>query len=241
MAHPPSESVTPRVDTIYTNGAYLKNNPGWHTADAGWKSAHILRLLERSGIMPESVCEVGCGAGGVLRSLANRLPATSRFVGYEISPSAYAMCEDKRSANVSYKLGDMDDGIVFDVAMAIDVCEHVEDCFAFLRRLRAKGTYKVLHIPLDLSVQNILRGTPLIDARRSVGHIHYFTRETALAALEDTGYTVLDHFYTSGRTELAGMGWKSQLMKWPRIAAYGVSPDMAARILGGYSLMVLAR
>lgn len=40
--------------------------------------------------------------------------------------------------------------------------------------------------------------------RRSVGHIHYFTKETALALLEDTGYRVIDHGYTWGATELGG-------------------------------------
>jgi hypothetical protein len=29
-------------------------------------------------------------------------------------------------------------------------------------------------------------------------------------------------------------------MKWPRQALYAMSPDAAARILGGYSLLVLA-
>jgi len=84
-------------------------------------------------------------------------------------------------------------------------------------------------------------GKPLIDARRSVGHIHHFSKETALATLEDCGYRVIDHFYTSGRTDLGGLGWKSQLMRIPRHALYSMSPDAAARMLGGYSLLVLAQ
>ena len=241
MGHLLAISGNRSVDTIYTDGTYLKNNPSWHQDDSAWKAGHILRILERNGIEPASVCEVGCGAGEILRSLASRLPPTSRFVGYEISPEAHAICSQKKSWNLAFKLGDIDDGLVFEVAMAIDVFEHVEDYFAFLRKMRTKGTYKVFHIPLELSVQNVLRGRPLLDARRSVGHIHHFSRETAIAALEDTGYEVIDQFYTSGRTELGGLGWKSQVLKWPRRAAYGLHPEMAVRVLGGYSLMVLAR
>ncbi len=227
--------------SIYTDGTYLRNNPSWHEDDSGWKAGHIARLLARNGIEPASVCEVGCGAGEILRSLAARLPA-ARLVGYDISPAAYEICSRKATANVSYKLGDaLEDSIEFDVVMAIDVFEHVEDYFGFLRRLRIRGRHKVFHIPLELSVQNVLRAKPLIDARRSVGHLHHFSRETALAALEDTGYEVLDHFYTSGRTDLGGLGWKSALLKWPRRAVYRVSPEAAVRVLGGYSLMVLAR
>jgi hypothetical protein len=229
------------VDSIYTDGTYLRNNPSWHEDDSGWKAGHIARLLARNGIEPASVCEVGCGAGEILRSLATRLPAT-RFVGYDISPEAYELCRHKATETLTYKLGDaLEDCAEFDVVMAIDVFEHVEDYFGFLRRLRARGRHKVFHIPLELSVQNVVRARPLIDARRSVGHLHHFSRETALAALEDTGYTVVDHFYTSGRTELGGLGWKSELLKWPRRAIYRVSPEAAVRVLGGYSLMVLAR
>ena len=69
----------------------------------------------------------------------------------------------------------------------------------------------------------------------------YSRLHAALALLEDTGYRVIDHFYTSGATELGGLGWKTRLMKGPRQALYAMNPDAAARVLGGYSLMVLAQ
>lgn len=229
--------------SIYTDGTYLRQNPNWHQDDSAWKAGHIYDLLAQNGISePGSVCEIGCGAGEILRVLSDRFPRTTQLVGYDISPMAYAICQQKAGGNLSYKLGDLfDDSVTFDVVMAIDVFEHVEDYFSFLRRLREKGKFKVFHIPLELSVQNVLRGRPLLDARRSVGHIHHFSTETAIAALEDTGYQIVDHFYTSGRTELPGLSWKSKVLKWPRRMVYRVSPSTAVRVLGGYSLMVLAR
>jgi hypothetical protein len=77
--------------------------------------------------------------------------------------------------------------------------------------------------------------------RSTVGHIHYFTKEIALAALKDTGYEVVDHFYTNTNLELPNRGWKADLMKRPRKAAYRLNPDLAVRVLGGFSLLVLAR
>jgi len=68
----------------------------------------------------------------------------------------------------------------FDVVMAIDVLEHVEDYFTFLRKISKKGKYKIFHIPLDMSVSAVLRISPLIDGRKKVGHIHYFSKDTAL-------------------------------------------------------------
>ena len=228
--------------TIYSDGTYLANNPGWHADDSAWKARHIAGLLERNAIVPRTLCEVGCGAGEVLRGLSARLDPSTRFFGYEISPSAFAICSQKSSDRLTFRLANLfETGEHYDVAMAIDVFEHVEDYFGFLRLLRAKADYKVFHIPLELSAQEVMRARPLIDARRKVGHIHHFSKETALATLEDCGYQVIDHFYTSGRTELPGLSWKAQLLKWPRNALFRVSPDATARMLGGYSLMVLAK
>jgi SAM-dependent methyltransferase len=227
--------------TIYSDGTYLRQNPEWHVEDSAWKASHIAKLLERHRIVPATLCEIGCGAGEILRELSARLDPATRFFGYEISPSAFAICSRKSSARITFRLADLlatDER--YDVALAIDVFEHVEDYFGFLRALRTKAEYKVFHIPLELSAQQVLRARPLIDARRSVGHIHHFSKETALATLEDCGYNVIDHFYTSGRTELALPGWKSQVLKWPREALFRMSPDAAVRVLGGYSLMVLA-
>ena len=226
--------------TIYSDGTYFRNNPGWHVDDSAWKARHVADMLARNGVQPASVCEVGCGAGEVLRSLASELPDTARFVGYDISPDAYRLCAPKSGGNIDFRFGNLlEEPVEYDLAMAIDVFEHVEDYFDFLRRLRPKARHKVFHIPLDLSALSLIRGEPL-RMRKSVGHVHYFDKDTALASLHDTGYTVLDWQYTSGRTELPNLGWKSRLMKVPRKAMYAVNPDLAARTLGGYSLLVLA-
>lgn len=128
----------------------------------------------------------------------------------------------------------------FDVAMAIDVFEHVEDYIGFLRNFRPKGRYKVFHIPLDLSVQFVLRGSSLLAGRKMVGHIHYFTKETALATLNDSGYQVIDYAYTNISLDFHRYGWKNRLMRLPRKILFAIHKDIAVKILGGFSLLVLA-
>ena len=61
------------------------------------------------------------------------------------------------------------------------------------------------------------------------------------AADDETGHEIIDWRYTSGRTELPNLGWKSRLMKGPRKLLFKLAPDFSARMLGGYSLLVLAR
>ena len=67
--------------TIYTDGTYLEQNPNWHQGDSAWKAGHIQALLERNGITePKSICEVGCGAGEILRVLSDRPRKPAKFL-----------------------------------------------------------------------------------------------------------------------------------------------------------------
>ena len=53
----------------YTTGSYLESNPDWHVEDSAWKAEQVQAMLDRHSIAPRTVCEVGCGAGEVLRQL----------------------------------------------------------------------------------------------------------------------------------------------------------------------------
>jgi hypothetical protein len=116
----------------------------------------------------------------------------------------------------------------------------VEDYMGFLQKLKGKARYTIFHIPLNLSVQTVFRKNRLIYARKKVGHIHYYTKETALATLEDTGYRIIDHFYTAGSIDLPDKKLRTRLAKFPRKFFFKLNEDLTVRVLGGYSLMVLA-
>jgi len=227
---------------LYSDGTYLQNNPDWHAGGSAWKAGQIATMLHRNGVRPADVCEIGCGAGEVLIELANRLPNGVRFSGYEISSDAYAICAAKSTSTIEFQHADMLTlDRHFDVALAIDVFEHVEDYLDFLRRLRQKARYKIFHIPLELSWLMLARSNSLLDMRRSVGHLHHFSKETALATLEDAGYTVYEYVYTAAfNSGLYELTWKQRMLRNPRRAFARIAPDSAARIMGGYSLLVLA-
>ncbi len=228
---------------IYEDGTYLNSNPSWHEEDSPWKARQIKKLIENNALNPNKICEVGCGAGEILKQLSEQYDDGKEYFGYEISPHAFELCKNKSKANLAFMLQDLleETHVHFDIVMAIDVVEHVEDYFGFLRKLKEKGEYKIFHIPLDLSVQTVIRSSPIIKGRKSVGHIHYFTKETALETLKDTGYEIIDYFYTAGSLELPNRGWKANLLKMPRKFAFSVNKDLAVRLLGGYSLLVLAK
>lgn len=227
-------------ESIYQSGEYVEKNPTYHVEDSAWKAGQILKMMSKHGLEPATVCEVGCGAGEVLRQLQTRLPERTEFYGYEISPQGFALCRERANERLRFYCEDLlsSDAGPFDLLLCIDVFEHVEDYMGFLRRLRTRAARHIFHIPLDISAQSVMRAGPLMLERMEVGHLHYFMKETALATLRDTGYEVLDWFYTPGALD-SPRSIKARLARLPRKLCSLINQDLTVRMLGGYSLLVL--
>ena len=234
------------IEEIYTSGAYLDKWPTWHVEISPWSAKQIFRMMKRNNIAPKTICEVGCGAGEILRQLQLRMNDECTFRGYEISPQAIELCKSRANEQLQFTLADFrqEKDVFFDLILIIDVIEHVEDYFSFMRDIQPKGLYKIIHIPMDLTMRSFFRGR-LLQLRNEHGHIHYFTKDIALAMLKDSGYEVLDYFYTTPSIDLPTVGSINEIrrkfMNLPRKLLFSMHEDVAAQTLGGMSLMVLAK
>lgn len=216
----------------YTGTRYVETNPSWHVEDSPWKAEQLLDLLQP---VPESVCEVGSGAGEILRQIHDRLPGIRRLVGYEIASAAHEMALGRSSDRLAFKLADAtEDSEAFDVMLIMDVIEHVPDPIGFLEALRFKAPRLIVHIPLDLSIQALARPQKLMRLRRDFGHIHYFTPETATATVREAGYDVRK----SRLTRSFDLPAKSRAARMARLPRRVLPADLTVRLLGGYSLLV---
>ena len=226
----------------YFDGAYLAHNPTWHAEHSPTKARWIDEILRRNQLQPSTIAEIGCGSGEILVELRKRRPEAT-FTGFEISPDAYAICSPKSCDGLEFRLADLlqSEAEPFDLLLAIDVLEHVPDYVGFLKALKARARHFLFHIPLDLSVQALLRGTTYPILREQTGHLHYFYKYTALATLRDCGYEIVDWTYTRSAQELPGKGLKTRIANLPRKLAQLFSEDLSARFFGGYSLLVLTR
>ncbi len=229
-------------ENLYTSGSYLERNPTWHVEESPWKAQQVLRMLARHGITPHTIAEVGCGAGETLRLLQVAMDPSCLFSGYDISPQAIQLCGSRANERLQFYLGDLTQqpSAHFDLLLAMDVVEHLEDYYIFLRRLRSKARHTIFHIPLELSVQTILRPNALLKTQAAYGHLHYFTKETLLKALHNSGYRVIDYFYTLRAIEEPTHELPRQILKLPRRLLFTLNESLASRVLGGFSLLVLA-
>jgi len=78
--------------------------------------------------------------------------------------------------------------------------------------------------------------------RKEFGHLHYFTHETALATLEDSGYRVLDHFHTwDGETDRIPLRYpfRAGIQLLDRVL-FALRPGLAASLRPHFNTLVLA-
>ena len=246
-------------EDMYTQGDYLIKHPTWHIEESPWKVRYLLQLISRNALSPHTICEVGCGAGEILRLLQGHLDSQCHFWGYEISPQAYEMASKRANARLQFKLADIRDepDAHFDLILVMDVLEHMENYFSLLRAIQPKSEYTIFHIPLDISARSVLRGH-LLEYRTTYGHIHYFTKEIALQVLRDAGYNILDYCYTkeSDFTPSSKLEPWGEAIRHPsrlpatiirrgrrgakRFVVRFLGDDMAERVFGEWRLMVLA-
>jgi SAM-dependent methyltransferase len=230
------------ISSIYCDGTYLRGNPTWHVEDSRAKACEILGLLERNRVQPSTVCEIGCGAGEVLRQLSRQLGEGVALDGYEPSPQAFELCRQRQEGPLHFHRQSLPPaGSFYDLLLVIDVVEHVEDYMGFLKELKVRGRHKIFRVPLNLSVQSVLlRSRPILNARRWLGHLHYFTAETVVAVLEDLGYRIIDRQYAYGPMSAEHIGRLRYIAKGLKRAVFSFHEEWVARLLDGFTLLILA-
>jgi ubiquinone/menaquinone biosynthesis C-methylase UbiE len=221
-------------------GECLKKNPTWHVEFSAAKAKNIVALMARNGLAPKTICEVGCGAAEVLRQLQLEMPTDCTYWGYDISPDAIALAKTRE--NERLQVGVADFGVLetprFDVLLMLEVIDHVEDVFGFLRMLKPRAEWKIFSFSLDISVQAVLRRDGLLNKRDRHSHRHHFNKETVLRVLEEVEYEIVDYGYPPIDVTPRIL---SKLARPIRSMFFTLNPDQTVRVLGGHSLLILTR
>jgi 2-polyprenyl-3-methyl-5-hydroxy-6-metoxy-1,4-benzoquinol methylase len=139
----------------------------------------VAGALEARGISGGTLVDVGCGQGGLWRTVGHRF---SRYCGldavrYDGFPAGGEFCRVDLDA-AAWPIADAS----ADVVTAVETIEHLENPWAFMRRLSAlarPGAWIIVTTPNQLSALSLLS---LLTRRRFAAFqdVHFPTHRTAL-------------------------------------------------------------
>jgi SAM-dependent methyltransferase len=169
----------------YKSGAYADQHHSWHVDDGPGKALDVwdgcedviadLILQQKTRI---SICEVGCGTGAVLRSIRalveNKYPdLTVDTVGIDIADYALDIGRREFPENrlISGDFLRLEEK--FDIILFLDVLEHLENPFAFMKQAEKLSTYMVVRQPLQGNIGLFTKNLYPFAIDRW-GHIQFF-------------------------------------------------------------------
>ena len=225
----------------YNDKNYGKINNDWHLKDSKWKSEKVYNLIEKNQIKLNSIIDIGCGVGGVIYELSKNYKNSLELLGVDYSDNVIEKAKEIFDSKVNFKsiknLKEINSN--YDLAIVMDVFEHVENYYEFLKDLKSISEYKIFHIPLDICLPNIIFNR-FNKLNNELGHLHYFNKETALLTLENCSYSIIDYKYTNGSVVFA-RSFYEKILKYPRHLISLFSPKLSQLLFGGFSLIVLTK
>lgn len=145
----------------------------------------ILKELRRLSF--DSVCDVGCGEGTLLRMIGERYPQVS-LAGSEFSQTAIDYCRQQVPRADVFTLDLMKDDVSsrsYDLLISMQVLEHLEDDMPALERMRQMcRRYTLISVP----------GGQLDEHGRKNGHFRHYTKQDLVAKMQRAGFDVVRAF-----------------------------------------------
>jgi SAM-dependent methyltransferase len=226
--------------TIYSDSTYLEQNRTWHEEDSPYKVNRIAQIIERNGLSFTSIADIGCGAGSTTELMARRYP-DAIVHGYDVSEDAARFWPRRSGPQLQYFKADYASvDRRYDLATCLDVFEHVEDYFGFIRAISRNSRHVIFNIPLDMNVLKLI-SPGIRRARQTVGHLHYFNEYSATETIKDCGLEIQDRILVNPFFSTMPRNVFQWLALVPRASLALVSKRLCSTLIGGHSLVVLAR
>ncbi len=231
---------TQSSNNIYNNKEYLKNNLNWHQEDSPYKVSFVKKIIKKNNISFNNCADVGCGAGYVTELLSQEYQNIN-FIGFDYSNDVNLFWRERsKLSNLKFVNEDISDfNKVFDLILCLDVFEHVEDYYKFLKNLKNSGKKFIFNIPLDMNVLKVITNG-IKFARTEVGHLHYFSEYTAIETLKDCGFIIKDSFLSTAFLSVPPRNVRQLAVLPFRLFTLTFGKSFGAKCFGGQSLVVYA-
>lgn len=205
-ANPPS--ATAGAPPAATSAAPSAAQPVWKMLEADLHLATLSHSYAPVGLLqmippaPRAVFDLGCFVGGSGRWLKERFPGVL-VEGIELLPKAAELARAHYDAVYTGRFEDFpveQHAGRFDTLIAADVLEHLFNPWAALERMKtllAPGGALYVSLP---NVRNLRVIQALVNGEwryegagiLDITHLRFFTRQSALAMLAETGWQVLE-------------------------------------------------
>lgn len=160
---------------------YIKKNPTLHVEDTDKKFAEISKVVNQK-LTFKSMIDIGCGAGVLTLKVKHSLNI-KETLGVDLSShmieSAQEFDQQKEVRWLKEDYRNLDYSKIYDLSIAMDIVEHVENDEEILEILSKISKYSVIKVPLEYSLMNrFLKRLGIHDTfaetRNQFGHIHYY-------------------------------------------------------------------
>jgi SAM-dependent methyltransferase len=182
-------------DAIYRD--QLANEAEWLDRTARHKADSIEHLIRKNGIARETMLELGCGTGSVIRECQRRGLARS-YIAVDYSETAIEYLR-AHSVDIETHIADVTDAeLAFDrpvdVVVLSHLIEHLEEPHRFLESLQGINfRYLIAEVPLDDLLMGRLAALTKKDRTQNLaGHVQFFTARSFDTLLASSGLEVLD-------------------------------------------------
>lgn len=176
---------------IYNDRSYISNNPGLHREDSVFKFDQIVSLLRKVQIHANKIkiLDIGGGAGELGFMVANYFKCQGidvNFYALDLSEEMLAIQSKKNP----YIVNTWNCSVVdcpdeqFDLALMIDVIEHIPGKDIVAERLNRLCKNIIYNIPIQINLFDLLRELAnhrryYSEQTRLIGHVHFFTYVSA--------------------------------------------------------------
>jgi len=247
------------MENLYKSDEYIRKNPTLHAEASAWKVSKILPFIDflvdkelRKNKL--KLLDVGGGAGLILRGVAGHIEDRGIDVkkyALDLSPR---MLEVQRRNNPDLlkvlnedirhtSLADKE----VDIALLIDVLEHVPEPQIALRELRRISKYAIFKIPLESNlaskISNFLdRGKLRRHFIQDCGHINVYGLSAVLKQIETyLGHIFMVNFtnvfdYSLGQNKL---NWIGRIEAILGLAMSKVYPKLASLVFGDFIVLLV--
>lgn len=168
----------------------------WREMGARRKAENIARVCR--SLAPDSVLEVGCGTGAVLRALA-AMNFAKRYFCADLSPSAVAFARDSCPAFAGHALAGQAEALAFpdgafNVVILSHVIEHMPDPLSALREAARVARFVVVEVPTEKVFINLIR-TKLLrqpyPSAAEAGHLQFWSPHSIARFLVGAGFEIM--------------------------------------------------